>query len=443
MMNCEFSILNWRERAAFFFSMKFSAKVIIISILLMLPLRVVADENTVVLSSRLWSQPAEQDFIVNRILKPFEEANNCRVVFQLVKNNWELFTQTTEQIETGNVSTDVVLVYVDGMREWVENGYVMDLTDYINAWRVRTFPQSLTKLTSFDGKQYFLPIGADVYLFIINKQALPYLPEGVNPQNLTWEEVVEWARAVARGEGEGKFAVTASPQNMLIYQYGGIILSYGGRFPVINSPEALQAWELLVKMQHAHTPDVLDYTSVVGPMKREAAWFAFAHCARVGNIYRSNPAQFILARPPKGPAGMGSIMGTSGFAVLNDAPHKELALKLVEYMTRPDTQMTIAKGTGGFIPPVEEALSLLSDSPEDEIISTALQVMDQGVLAFIPPMFGETWGSVKLLYEEAFRKLVLDDGAVDKGYLDSLQEEIDALEVEGLLLRSSSTTRGQ
>lgn len=424
--------------------MKFCKTVVfgIVSVV-MLSLTAIAGENTVVLSSRLWSQPAEQDFILNQILTPFEEANNCQVIFQLVENNWELLSQTTEQIEAGHVTTDVVLVYVDGMREWVENGYVMDLTEYTKAWKIRTFPQSLAKLTSFDDRQYFLPIGADVYLFIVNKKALPYAPKGINVQTLTWEQVVEWANAIAQGEGEGKFAVTAAPKKMLIYQYGGIILSYGGGFPIINSPEALQAWELLVKMQHAHTPNVLTYTSVVDTMKREEAWLAFAHCARVGDIYRSNPDQFIVSRAPKGSAGMGSIMGTSGFAVLNDAPHKELALKLVEYMTRPDIQVTIAKGTGGFIPPVEEALPLLSNSIEDEIIYKALQVMDQGVLAFIPPTFGETWGSVKALYDKAFRKLVLEDGAVDKAYLDSLQEEIDALEVEGLLLKPSSTTRGK
>jgi multiple sugar transport system substrate-binding protein len=422
--------------------MKFRRAIVFGIISMILSFAAIAGENTVVLSSRLWSQPAEQDFILNQILPPFEEANNCQVIFQLIENDWKLLTQITEQMKAGHVTTDVVLVYVDGMREWVENGYVMDLTEYTRAWKIRTFPQSLVKFTSFDGRQYFLPIGADVYLFIINQKALKYTPKGVNIQTLTWEQVVEWARAIAEEEGEGKFALTAAPQKMLIYQYGGVMLSYGGSFPVINSPEALQAWELLVKMQHVHTPNVLTYTSVVEPMKREEAWLAFAHCARIGDIYRSNPSQFIVSRAPKGSAGMGSVMGTSGFAVLNDAPHKELALKLVEYMTRPDIQIKIAKGTGGFIPPVEEALPLLSNTIEDEIIYKALQVMDQGVLAFIPPMFGETWGSVKLLYEDAFRKLVLEDGAVDRAYLDSLQEEIDAFEVEGLLLKSSSTIRG-
>ncbi len=128
-------------------------------------------------------------------------------------------------------------------------------------------------------------------------------------------------------------------------------------------------------------------------------------------------------------------------AVMEGAPHQDLAFELVEYLTRPDIQLKIAKGTGGFIPPVEEAIELLDDSIEGEIIRKALYVMDKGVLAFIPSMFGEKWSEVKLIYENAFRKLVLEDGAVDKVYLDNAQEEIDRLEVEGLLLKSPLSVR--
>jgi len=400
-----------------------------------------AENNTIILSSRLWSQPAEQEFVINQVLKPFEEENNCKVVFQIVDEDEKTLEQVKEQKKANNVTTDVAIVYCAGMREWVEVGYAMDLTEYVNSWTDRTFPDGLASMTIFNGKQYFLPIGADVYLLIANKKALKYLPEAVDVQDITWEQVVEWSLAMAEGEGEGKYAVTGAPQKMLIYQYGGVSLSYGGGFPTINSPGAIQAWELMVKMKDVYTPNVLTYESVVEPMKQEEAWLAVAHCARVGDIYRSNPAQFVIAPAPKGLAGIGSVAGTSGFTIVEGAPHKELAIKLVEYMTRPDIQLKIAKGTGGFIPPVEEAIDLLDDSIEDEIIHKALQVMDKGVLAFIPPMFGTKWGDVKLIYENAFRKLVLEDGAVDQAYLDNAQEKIDALEVEGLLLKSSSSVR--
>jgi multiple sugar transport system substrate-binding protein len=198
---------------------------------------------------------------------------------------------------------------------------------------------------------------------------------------------------------------------------------------------------MLVKMREIFTPNVTTYEAVMDPMKREEAWLTFAHCARVGSIYDSNPSQFVVMPVPKGSVGMGSVAGTSGFAIIEGAPHHDLAVKFLEYMTRPEIQLQIAKGTGGFIPPVDEAVKLLTESPQDEIIKKALHVMDQGVLAFIPSTFGPEWGAVKTLYEEAFKTLVIEKGIVDQDYLDNAQEEMDAHEVEGLLLRPATTKR--
>lgn len=386
-------------------------------------------EDQVVLNSRLWSRPAEQEFVINEILKPFEEANNVKVVFQIVEDD-PLLERAQVQKESGKVTTDVVIAYCSRMAEWVAAGYVEDLTDVAATWDDRTFSKGFDTMTIFDGQRYFVPIGADVYLLAANKKALPYLPEGADVQDLSWEQVVAWSIAMAEGEGEGKHAVTGVPQKALVYQYGGVILSYGGPFPKINSPEAVQAWELLTKMKNAYTPTVMTYDSPIEPMKRGEAWLTIAHNANVGDIYNSNPAQFVIAPAPKGPAGIGSIAGTSGFAVVKGAPNKEMAIKLIEYMSRPDIQLKIAKGAGGFIPPVDESLALLGDTVQDEVIRKALHVMNNGVLSFIPPVFGPNWGSVKLVYDEAFKELVMDKGAVDKAYLDKAQEEIESFKVK-------------
>lgn len=386
-------------------------------------------EDTIVFSSRLWSRPAEQEFVINEILKPFEAENNVKIEFQIVDDD-TLLDRAKVQTETGNVTTDVVIAYCQRMPEWVAAGYVEDLTEIANSWTDRTFSKGFDGMTTFDGKRYFVPIGADVYLLAANKKALDYLPEGADVQDITWEQVVEWSLAMAKGEGEGKQAVTGVPEKALIYQYGSVILSYGGEFPKINSPEALQAWDLLVKMKEAYTPTVLTYDSLVEPMKRGEAWLTIAHCANVGDIYNSNPSQFVIAPAPKGPAGIGSVAGTSGFAIMKGAPKKELGIKLIEYMSRPDIQLKIAKGAGGFIPPVDESLELLGDSTQDEVIQKALHVMNNGVLSFIPPVYGPNWGAVKLVYDEAFKKLVLGDGAVDKAYLDKAQETIESYKVK-------------
>lgn len=79
---------------------------------------------------------------------------------------------------------------------------------------------------------------------------------------------------------------------------------------------------------------------------------------------------------------------------------------------------------------MDESLKYLGDSTQDEVIQKALHVMNNGVLSFIPPVYGPNWGSVKLVYDEAFKKLILEDGSVDQDYLDKAQAQIDGYAVK-------------
>lgn len=385
-----------------------------------------AAKPVLVVDSRLWSPPEEQEFVINNVLKDFETQNDCTIDFSIVNDN-DMLKRAKVQQSTNHVSTDVIIAYVAKFPEWVKNGYVDDLTSYVASWKDRTFSKGFEKLTIFDGKQYFLPIGADVYLLAANKKALKYLPSGVDVQNITWKQVVDWAIAIKKGEGVGKFAWTGVPQKMLIYQFGSMVLSYGGGFPDVDSAGAIKAWQQAVRLQHAFTPAVKTYDNVVPAMKRGEAWLTVTHNARVGQIYESNPNQFVIAPAPIGPAGRGAIAGTSGLAIMKNAPHKALAVKFLEYMTRPDIMLKLMKGTGGFIPPIDECIKLLGTSVKDEVIKKSLIVLNQGVLSFVPGAQFKDWGAVKLVVDKAFNQLVLVEGAVDKAYLAKAAKEIDAL----------------
>ncbi|WP_249031041.1 ABC transporter substrate-binding protein [Thermosipho africanus] len=250
--------------------------------------------ETLVVSSRLWTPPTEKEFILNEIIKPFEEMYNVKVVFQTMDDE-TMLKQVKVQKETGKITTDVIIAYATKMPEWVENGLVVDLSPYVSKWTDRHFSKGFDSMTVFNGKRYFLPVGADVYLTLINKKALQYKPADVDVQNLTWEQLAEWANLVAQGEGEGKFAVTGVPMKSLIYQIGAISLSYGGHWPNLDNPGAVAAWYLIYKMKDAFSPAVKTYDDTRPPMKREETWMTVAHCARVGEVYKSNPTQFIIA----------------------------------------------------------------------------------------------------------------------------------------------------
>jgi multiple sugar transport system substrate-binding protein len=382
---------------------------------------------TLVLDSRLWSPPAEQEYVINEILKPFGEENGVRVAFSIVEDE-PLLDRAEVQQRTGNVTTDIVIAHASRFDGWVNNGFVQDLTDVVAEWDDRTFSPGINTMAIFDGRQYFVPIGADVYLLCANVEAMPYLPAGADVQDLTWEEFAAWAVAIAEGEGEGKVAVTGVPQVALIYQIGAIALSYGAGFPDVNSEGAVRAWETMVEMRNAFTPTVGTYNNLVEPMKRGEAWLTWAHVANVGDIYNSNPSQFVIAPVPGGPAGKGSIAGTSGFGIPVGSPNRDLAIKLIEYMTRPDVMVDLAKNAGGWIPPVSEALDALGDETRDEVIKMAVDVMDNGILSFIPPAYtaGGNWGQIKQVYDDIAREF-LASGRIDEAYLDDMQARIESL----------------
>lgn len=387
------------------------------------------EAKTLVMSSRLFSPPREQEFFINEIIKPWEEEMGVTVNFGILDDD-SLLERAEVQQTTGHVTTDLITAHNGKMPDWLDAGYVVDLTSYVNEWTDRTFLPAFESDTNRDGKQYFLPVGADVYLTLANNKALDYLPEGVDLDAITWEQYADWAVAIAEGEGEGKVCITGIPNKSWIYMFGGTALSYGAGFPDINSEAAAEAWKIWTKIGAANgfIPTVLNIDSCVDPMLREETWLTVFHNARAGQVYDSNPTQFTLAPAPEGPAGVGSIAGVSGYAVLKDAPNEELAIQFLEYLTRPEIQVKIAKGTGGFIPPVQEAIDYLGDEAIDEVINKAVLVLENGVVSGVPAYLFQDWGAVKTVFDNVFVQMVLNgDGTVDQALLDAAAAQLEAL----------------
>ena len=256
-------------------------------------IEVPAEEKTLTFSSRLFSPAREQEYFINEIIKPFEEEHGANVNFQIIDDD-TLLERAQIQQESGNITTDIIAAHNGKMPDWLDAGYVEDLTDLVASWTDRTFVPAFEGDTNRDGRQYFLPVGADVYLLLAHENAMAYLPDGFDIDNLTWEQYAEWANAIAEGEGEGKVCITGIPKNSWIYQFGGAALSYGAGFPDINSPEAAEAWGIWTSMKDAFVPSVLNVSTCVDPMQREESWLTVFHDARAGQVYASNPTLYTL-----------------------------------------------------------------------------------------------------------------------------------------------------
>jgi multiple sugar transport system substrate-binding protein len=181
-------------------------------------------------------------------------------------------------------------------------------------------------------------------------------------------------------------------------------------------------------MGDAFVPSVLNIDSCVDPMMREESWLTVFHNARAGQVYASNPTAYTLAPAPSGPAGIGTIAGVSGYGIMKGSENYDLAVAFLEYLTRPEIQVKIAKGTGGFIPPVQEAVDYMGDEAIDEVITKAILVLEQGVVSGVPAYLYQDWGAVKQVFDDVFVDMVLNgDGTVDQAMLDAAAAALVAL----------------
>jgi multiple sugar transport system substrate-binding protein len=190
--------------------------------------------------------------------------------------------------------------------------------------------------------------------------------------------------------------------------------------------DAWKVWET-IGTAGGFVPTVLNIDSCVDPMQREESWLTVFHNARAGQVYASNETQFTLAPAPTGPVGTGSIAGVSGYAVMKGSANYDLAVQFLEYLTRPDIQVKIAKGTGGFIPPVQEAIDYLGDEAIDEVINKAVLVLENGVVSGVPAGNYQDWGAVKQCYDDIFEDTLLAGAEVTQDRLDEGQACVDAL----------------
>ncbi len=389
----------------------------------------VADEaqTTIKVTSGLWSKPEEQQYVREEALTEFENLTGIKVELEVVDNIQDMMKAMKD---SGEWTSDVVITHSGDMTKFINNGYVQSLNSVVEEAAITVLP-AFNDSTSADGVTYYVPISADVYLVIANNKALAYLPEGVDLNAITWEQYKDWAIAIAAGEGEAKTAMPALAVKSMVYQMGGIGLSYGAGFPEINTESMISAWELVGEMiaANAIAETSFSYGDPADMMKSGEAWLSFHHMGPVGQVYASAPAQFSIAPAPAGPEGNGTIAGAWGIGITAGTEKLDAAQQFVKFMLQPEVLYKITQGIGGTIPPVQEVVDVLGSEPADEVVNMGLITLQAGIPHGVPGSLYTDWAAVKTVFDETFKKLWDDKGVVDVNYLNAQQAALEALEV--------------
>ena len=237
--------------------------------------------------------------------------------------------------EQYRISADIELGPFGTMANLIQENYLADLSVTTEFWKkLDVIPAFRNGIGKYE-RRFFMPIIGNIYVMIINKKALPYLPKGADINNLTWDQFVEWSINMKKFNGYGRTVLSGVSQNSFIYQFGSCALSYGGSFPDIDSEGARKAWKIFEKIAaaNAFVPNIRIVGDCTDVLQTHQAWLSVINSTRACEVYTMDPDSFIIASMPKGDMGRGAILGFSGMAVMKSSKNLETALKILEYFS--------------------------------------------------------------------------------------------------------------
>jgi multiple sugar transport system substrate-binding protein len=388
-----------------------------------------AETTKIKVVSQMFYDPQQLQYVKEIILPKFEAKTGIEVELQVVANTSDLYKTLETQKETGKWTTDVLIAHDSASVNVVKKYGAVKAYDWKPEGKYITqFDDNFV----IDGKRYFVPLQADVYLLIANRKALPYLQKlGYDINNLTWKQLAEWCNTIKKETGVPRYVFPALAGKFATYETNAIQLAYGANYvPSFNKPADKAAFDLIASMKDAILPSSPTIDFPTKALASEEAWITVFHQAYANTSYSQAPDKFIVAPVPKGDDGYrGTIIGGHGIGIVAQSKKQDAAKKFVEFMLSNDIMYSVMANTGPWIPSKQELIDKLGTDPADVIMKMGLQELT-GNTRIDRVRSGEyqDFGQVKALYESTFKD-ILSGKKIDQAYLDAKQASLEALKI--------------
>ena len=276
------------------------------------------------------------------------------------------------------------------------------------------------------GEQKYVPWMQATYIMAANKQALEYLPEGADLNALTYDQLIEWSKAMAEATGGPKFGFPAGPEGLKHRFFQGYLLpAYTGSMVTeFRSDAAAEGWAKFKELWQYTSPASPSYNFMQEPLITGDVWVAFDHTARLAEAFNQKPDDFVAFPAPAGPAGRAFMPVIAGMGILRTAPDPEAAIGLINYMLQPETQVATLRAANFF--PVMEA-TLPEDMPASVRLSgpaiAAMTGAPDALPALLPVGLGDLGGQFNQVYIDTFERIILANQDIAQ-VLDQQGEEL-------------------
>ncbi len=224
-------------------------------------------------------------------------------------------------------------------REYIPMGFVQDLTDFMAAdqsFDLGSLNAGITAAYTVDDRHYAVPKDTDSFAVFYNKALFDAAGVAYPQSDWTIADFAETAKLVTTDTVKGWTNSTSDrPWYNFIWGNGGEIYSADGMETVINSPEAVEAVQILMDMmnngyafngaQLAEVDVMSSFSSQIAAMTMDGSWMISQYAEALGE-------NLGIVEVPSGKAGKGSAGHGIGYATTTANPHLEETWLLLSFL---------------------------------------------------------------------------------------------------------------
>ncbi|WP_084177570.1 ABC transporter substrate-binding protein [Palaeococcus pacificus] len=397
------------------------------------------EEAKVLWLSTQLNPPEERVFVQDELLSKFTDETGIEVEFVPISYS-DLSMRLESEVQTGKVTIDLIGELHGGLDYFNSKGWLMDLSD--KKLEGRTFISTFEKYSTIGGKKVYIPWMSATYVMVVNKKAFDYLPDGLTKDDVmkgtdkwTYDAFLEWAKKLKEETGSPQVGFPAGPKGLFVrFLHGYIYPAYTGyQAKAFDSSDAAPMWNYLKELWPYVHPSSTTWDAMSDPLLKGEVLIAWDHTARIKTAIVEKPDDFVVVPVPRGPKGRGFILVVVGLAIPKDAPNADAAWELIDYLTKPETQVKVLEKVG-FFPTVKEASGALPEGPLKILAEgVAAQAGTPDAVVAMIPNLGAKGGEFKDVYRTAFERIVLkgeDPATVTKELGPKLKGLFDEVGIE-------------
>ncbi|KAD4059898.1 ABC transporter substrate-binding protein [Arthrobacter yangruifuii] len=336
----------------------------------------------------LSDQPATQEAVKTIVDK--WNADNDDVQVEIVQAGWDgtydkLITQFA-----GGTAPDIIHYEASSIASFASDGYLADLTDYIDADLKSDISEGVWDSVTRDGEIIAYPSTLQSYMVFANADLLEAagveVPSG---DTMTWEELQEIAKATTTGGnyglGWGLASPTATMMSLALGYDGGFFDGEGTEASIEVGDAELAVPELIHEM--AYTDKSIEPTSLTQSGSDVLASFYGGKVAmtvqgsyQAANIAKDAPEGFNwVALPPlEGSAGAIQAANPQTYSVNIDSEHVEESAEFLNFFMNGENLASIAYADA-LIPSSDSARAEVETMAADEPAWTQVLASGNGL----------------------------------------------------------------